>query len=219
MHPLAMAREAIYERGAIQKEVELARFIALAMDLEPKVTVEIGAFGGGTIWAWQQFCPRVIGIDRPPKGLEAPTEMLAGVASEVIWGDSHDPKTLKKLKNVLAGHPVDMLFVDGDHTFEGVKADWELYSPLVRGGGIVAFHDICGHPQQKFIEVDRFWASLGGDKEEIVAGPDVWGGIGVVYIPADAEQAKRDRADMLVRFRQAETKSYHIPGQKFQKVR
>jgi hypothetical protein len=35
MHPLAIAREAIHRRGAIQKELELAPFLALAMDVEP----------------------------------------------------------------------------------------------------------------------------------------------------------------------------------------
>jgi len=35
-----------------------------------------------------------------------------------------------------------MLFVDGDHSWEGVKRDWTCYRPLLRRGSIVAFHDI-----------------------------------------------------------------------------
>lgn len=37
--------------------------------------------------------------------------------------------------------PIDMLFIDGDHSYEGVKADWDLFSPLVSPFGVVVFHD------------------------------------------------------------------------------
>ena len=37
--------------------------------------------------------------------------------------------------------PIDFLFIDGDHTYEGVRHDWELFIPHVKPFGIVAFHD------------------------------------------------------------------------------
>ena len=37
--------------------------------------------------------------------------------------------------------PVDLVFVDGDHSEAGCRLDWELWSPLVAPGGVVAFHD------------------------------------------------------------------------------
>lgn len=37
--------------------------------------------------------------------------------------------------------PVDLVFVDGDHSEEGCRLDWELWSPFVPPGGVVAFHD------------------------------------------------------------------------------
>lgn len=37
--------------------------------------------------------------------------------------------------------PVDLVFVDGDHSEAGCRTDWELWSPLVAPGGVVAFHD------------------------------------------------------------------------------
>ena len=43
---------------------------------------------------------------------------------------------------------LDVLFIDGDHTYEGVKDDFLSYSPLIRRGGIVAFHDIAEHPEK-----------------------------------------------------------------------
>ena len=37
--------------------------------------------------------------------------------------------------------PVDLVFVDGDHSEAGCRLDWELWSPFVAPGGAVAFHD------------------------------------------------------------------------------
>jgi predicted O-methyltransferase YrrM len=37
--------------------------------------------------------------------------------------------------------PIDMIFIDGDHTYEGVKADWDLYTPHMSQFGCVVFHD------------------------------------------------------------------------------
>ncbi|MBR8834058.1 MAG: class I SAM-dependent methyltransferase [Stigonema ocellatum SAG 48.90 = DSM 106950] len=36
---------------------------------------------------------------------------------------------------------IDFLFIDGDHSYESVKKDWDLYSSLLKPGAIVAFHD------------------------------------------------------------------------------
>jgi predicted O-methyltransferase YrrM len=60
----------------------------------------------------------------------------------LIQGDSHSIETLRKIKEILKDNKVDFLFIDGDHSYEGVKKDFEMYSPLVRKGGIIAFHDI-----------------------------------------------------------------------------
>ncbi|HTD39435.1 MAG TPA: class I SAM-dependent methyltransferase [Mucilaginibacter sp.] len=35
----------------------------------------------------------------------------------------------------------DFLFIDGDHSYEGVSKDWHLYSTLLKKNSIVAFHD------------------------------------------------------------------------------
>jgi predicted O-methyltransferase YrrM len=37
--------------------------------------------------------------------------------------------------------PIDLIFIDGDHSYEGVKRDWELFLPHVKPSGIVIFHD------------------------------------------------------------------------------
>lgn len=37
--------------------------------------------------------------------------------------------------------PIDLLFIDGDHSYEGVKRDWDLFTPHVKPFGLVLFHD------------------------------------------------------------------------------
>ena len=44
------------------------------------------------------------------------------------------------------GRAVDLVFVDGDHSWEGISGDWEAWSPLVRVGGHVALHDSRSTP-------------------------------------------------------------------------
>lgn len=36
---------------------------------------------------------------------------------------------------------INLLFIDGDHSYEGVKADWETYKHFLSSGAIVIFHD------------------------------------------------------------------------------
>jgi len=218
LKPLELAREAIYERAAIQKDQELAGFIAMVMDLEPlKTVVEVGAFAGGTMWAWGQLGARVIGVDLPPHGFPNGPQ-VNDMGMTVICGDSHDPATMELLLEELDGDPIDMLFIDGDHTYEGVKADYELYAPLVRTDGIIGFHDICPHRNMPFIEVDRFWLTLHGEKDNIICHPPTWGGIGVIRAGDPAEIA-RLRAEQLDLYQQAQSKIYVDTTTRFQRAR
>ena len=86
------------------------------------------------------------------------------------------------------------MFIDGDHSFLGVVSDYALYSPLVKPGGVIAFHDI--HPDYRMRygkhtgsyvgEVPLFWkalASTGVTTEEYIENKDQDGyGLGVVFI-------------------------------------
>ena len=92
---------------------------------------------------------------------------------------------MEQVAAILAGREIDLLFIDGDHTYEGVKKDFEMYSPLVGQGAIIAFHDIVVHPPESGCEVSKFWREIKDnyESEEIVKdwGQD-WAGIGVVYV-------------------------------------
>jgi hypothetical protein len=36
---------------------------------------------------------------------------------------------------------IDFLFIDGDHSYEGVKTDFELYSKILVDNGVIVLHD------------------------------------------------------------------------------
>ena len=183
------AQTAVQSYRALQKPTELASFLAVLVDLQPKpqIMVEIGCDAGGTLWAWKQIgVPRVIGIEYPQESKDADgnpwgtTNLLVPHNCEIIRGDSHADETRQALVDLLAGQPIDVLFIDADHTYDGVKKDYVMYAPLVANEGLIAMHDISPHPNHPGVEVQKFWQQIGGDKDEILLEPDYWGGIGYV---------------------------------------
>lgn len=48
-----------------------------------------------------------------------------------------------------ADRPIDLLWIDGDHSEAGAKRDFELWAPLVRKGGVLAAHDVHTWPDVK----------------------------------------------------------------------
>ncbi len=50
---------------------------------------------------------------------------------------------------------IRFLWIDGDHTYDGAKADFGGFSPFLASGGVVAFHDALNHfsgPMRVFVE-------------------------------------------------------------------
>ena len=39
---------------------------------------------------------------------------------------------------------IDVLFIDGDHSYEACREDWQVWHPHIRVGGVIAFHDARG---------------------------------------------------------------------------
>jgi hypothetical protein len=67
--------------------------------------------------------------------------------------------TLEKLQRRLRGRSIDLLFIDGDHAYEGVKSDYKMYGPLTKH--IIAIHDISGaHGLHGSDDVGRLWKEI-----------------------------------------------------------
>ncbi len=73
--------------------------------------------------------------------------------------------TLKTLKGILGGREIDLLYLDGDHSYAGIKSDYERYEPLVAKDGIIGIHDIWEIPDPEAVpywtqEAPVFWREL-----------------------------------------------------------
>jgi len=105
---------------------------------------------------------------------------LPGQTIHLIRGDSHDPATLDLTRRYLDGHDADFLFIDADHTESGVRSDYAMYSPLVRAGGIIAFHAIgINRPEYG---VKKLWQELSATQpSRSILGQPLTYGIGLLY--------------------------------------
>lgn len=150
--------------------------------IEPKVIMEIGVHLGHSLKAWQDaFNPEVlIGIDNESNTVLDIYLMDELRKAKFIKGDSHDARTLAATKDYLGNRQVDFLFIDGDHSYSGVKQDYEMYKWLVRPGGIIAFHDavIKDHP---LVRVYILIKLLQGRKKIEVYSSDA-NGVAVLYV-------------------------------------
>ncbi len=181
-----------------QVRSEIAELGRLFQPLAPMQSLEIGTNFGGTLFLLCSLSPpgaRIISVDLPGGqfGGGYPRRKIPlyrkfprnGQRLRLIRADSHLPKTKKQVESILAGNRLDFLFIDGDHTYEGVKRDFEMYSPLVRSGGMIAFHDIAPHQQNKDCQVDKFWNDVKRNYQyrEIIENPEQgWAGIGVLFM-------------------------------------
>lgn len=193
---LDLASKAVMELGAMQKPTELMMFFEALKGKRLKTIVEIGTANGGVLWALCCLADpdaTIVSIDLPGGefgggySVEAVERMRKfAVPPQKLYflrEDSHKKATKDNLKAIIKNTPIDVLFIDGDHTYEGVKMDYEMYSPLVRKGGIIAFHDIVLHLNVPRCEVEKFWKEVKKRKtvaEYIDQNDTTWGGIGVI---------------------------------------
>ena len=163
-----------------QRKDERLAFVNLMRAEGVRSYLEIGLRLGHTFAYVGEHLPRgskMVGVDLPgfsPWGVE-PDEVSAarsmikaqmrslgrfGQHVFAIWGNSTDPKTVEKVRQ---HGPYDLVFIDGDHSAEGVRADWANYGPMAR---LVAFHDIDAEngklTPERLAEygVHQLWAEL-----------------------------------------------------------
>jgi cephalosporin hydroxylase len=174
----------------IPEEIEL--FAAWLAARQLHHVLEIGVRFGGTAALWHQLSTGVVvGVDwfeTDSLGVQETLRLAVSMQQKYpryrfVRGDSHAVETRDRVQLELNNEPIDLLFIDGDHTFAGVTRDFELYRPLVRPGGCVAFHDIV---DSKLIRaaghgVYKFWEAVEGQKREFCVHAQ-WGGIGVIEV-------------------------------------
>lgn len=184
---------------SMQRSSEISDLLEILQRSPPRVVVEIGTASGGTLFLLSRVASpdaHLVSIDlyrgrfgggyhpwRIPlyKSFATGNQRIT-----LLRGSSHDPAMLPRLARILGGAPVDFLLIDGDHTYRGVARDFEMYSPLLRPGGLVALHDIMPDPAQPDLEVDRFWRQVKSrlPSRELIESPSQLGyGIGLIRVP------------------------------------
>lgn len=158
--------------------------------INPKNILEIGTNHGGSTVFWDHLAGpggRVVGMDKcgfvgnimsmfnPEFCDYTPVSDL-----RLLDRDSHLPETRDEIADIFPDG-IDFLFIDGDHSYDGVTADFNDYSPLVRPGGLVACHDTLMSPEEddlKSMGVTKFWREVTRPKR----GFEVSFGIGLIYM-------------------------------------
>lgn len=181
-----------------QIESEFVHAMNLVEKVKPSTVVEIGAFQGGTLSLFTQVAPthcRFLSVDIAfglPQKLALKRFEKPGQSISCLTGDSSSKTVIRRVRKWLNNKSIDVLFIDGDHSYNGVKKDFENYSPMVRKGGLVILHDIVedfmtryGTPTGSYTGgVPKFWRELkdkGYEMHEVIEDPNQDGfGIGII---------------------------------------
>jgi predicted O-methyltransferase YrrM len=163
----------------MQVRSELAGLLGLLAE-PPRGVLEIGTASGGTLFTLARTAApdaRLVSLDLPrgPFGGGYPSWRRPlyrsfardGQTLVLLRADSHGDDALAAVQAALGGRALDLLLVDGDHSYEGVRSDVERYGPLLRAGGILALHDIVpasppapGQPNLLVGGVPSYWREL-----------------------------------------------------------
>ena len=187
-----------------QINTEILALLNLLQKNRTSKILEIGGYQGGTLFLFSiiaepQASILSIDLDYPPERILAfETFSTTQVQVFSLKADSHTTATKSKAQQHFNGELIDFLFIDGDHSYDGVKSDFEMYSQMVRPGGMIAFHDIVPDFKTRFNEqtpsnvgeVPKFWQEVKKDYSEtfeFIADTEQDGfGIGAIKLPEES---------------------------------
>ena len=174
---LAWQRAQVVPGFMAENELRFLATLAACIPVEGFI-VEIGSFKGKSTVALATVCDRygldpVVAID-PHAGLsylgpdmpqqtQTFDEFLASLKGA---GVENRVEFHRALSQDVANHwnrPIRLLWIDGDHSYKGCREDFDLFSPHLQNGAVVAFHDALNAfdgPIRVFVEEilrsDRF---------------------------------------------------------------
>jgi predicted O-methyltransferase YrrM len=116
--------------------------------------VEIGVWHGATTRRLREVMAEdatITGVDPFPRGRLGVSFPLRIALREVARCERGRFALVRRSgANAAVGWsgPVDFLFIDGDHSWDGIRADWEGWAALVEPGGVVCLHDSRATPER-----------------------------------------------------------------------
>jgi predicted O-methyltransferase YrrM len=150
---------------------------------EPKNILDVGVYDGGSTFYLNHFANNHITVDLHNPSRFHLGAMVCSHTYEYVGGDSHLPSMTEYFKK----YDWDFVFIDGDHSYEGVKADFYNILPYLRKNTPVAFHDvvISDFHHTHGCYVGEFWEDLKKEYpatkfEEFKTNAE-WAGIGIVW--------------------------------------
>lgn len=145
-----------------QISVEIQALLELLRCENIQHACEIGIADGGTnllLMRTQPDLKLMIGVDLYVRNkVRLRYFARANQETHYLDGPSNVPQTLERMRQVLNGRTLDLLFIDGDHSYEGVKQDFLNYRGFVREGGLVVFHDIVPDYKTRYGRYTPVWA-------------------------------------------------------------
>lgn len=161
---------------------ELALFIRYIRYLKLDHVLEIGAGHGGTAEVFSHLAKNLISIDFGEPRFDV-LDIHSRCNYRYLRGNSHYDESPAEVASILITNQLDLLFIDGDHTYAGAKLDFLLYKGFVAHGGLIVFHDIIDSERHKSINcnVHILWKEVKQNyrSKEIIAN-EKWGGIGII---------------------------------------
>lgn len=163
--------EDIFDNGwlfPLQRKRELEKMMALARTIQPGVVMEIGADKGSGFYHWIKCHPTVRrAIACEIRGVPY-ANLFNSTFPQVDILDVPTTSLKEETRNFitqwLGEDKIDCLFLDGAKSF--FHRDFELYSPLVRSGGLIFMHDVNeGGPHQSSPPA-KFFRELNGNLEK-----------------------------------------------------
>ncbi len=114
----------------------------LASKQTVKSYLEIGVAAGGTTYLFHHFFqPELIVLlddNKHHKAHLRPSVLVDVIRTEII-GESSSEQSVQAVADLKTSF--DVMLIDGDHNYPGVKLDTTLYLPFLRPGGFVIYHD------------------------------------------------------------------------------
>ena len=172
----------------LQRKEELDALLDILKERKVKYLLEIGYYQGGTACSFDSVIleGKIISID------------LFGVYNtrhfnNVHWlivKDSKTPEAKMMVESIMTEliddyqvhRKFDVIYIDGDHSYNGVKSDVANYKNMLAKGGIMVFDDICNREVRRAYE-----ETIGGlEHKEIIihdsTDSEDWNGIGIIYV-------------------------------------